>query len=231
LCYDERTFFAINKVFPMAILDLVHANDQTAISQLPVSDAHGTMLCDEHGVSLALHALYHGHRALAEAISTRCPRVDPFTAAALDRMDDLTRHLQHTPKCVHTFSSDGFQMLGLACFFGAVAAAERCIAAGASVNQASHNAFEVAPIHSATAADSVALVRLLVAAGADVNARQSGGFVALHNAAQHGNLTICQILVEAGADVHAQTHEGHTALHYAQIGHHTELYELLSSSH
>jgi len=77
----------------------------------------------------------------------------------------------------------------------------------------------------------VALVRLLVAAGADVNARQSGDFVALHNAAQHGNLTICQILLAAGADIHAQTNAGHTALHYARIGQHTDLYALLTPAH
>gem|GEM_PF-2752862 len=125
----------------MSILAHIHANNQAAVAQLPVCDASGTMLCDKNGVSLALHALYHGHRALADTISARSSLVDPFTAAALDRSADLERHLQHTPACVHTFSSDGFQMLGLACFFGAVAVATRCIHAGANVNQASHNAF------------------------------------------------------------------------------------------
>lgn len=212
----------------MSALASIHANDHIAVAQLPVSDANGTMLCDEHGISFALHALYHGHRTLAEAISARCSIVDPFTAAALNRGSDLDWHLQHTPLCVHQFSSDGFQMLGLACFFGAVASAQRCLDAGADVNQASHNDFNVAPIHSATAANDETLVRLLLTAGADVNARQSGDFVALHNAAQHGNRAICALLIAAGADITAQTHEGHTPLFYAQQGHHADLYPLLT---
>jgi hypothetical protein len=220
--------FTSNKVSCMSALTLVHANDHAAVAHLPVCDAHGTMLCDEHGISFALHALYHGHRTLAEAISARCRHVDPFTAAALNRIDDLDWRLQHTPACVHEFSSDGFQMLGLACFFGAVASAQRCLDAGADVNQASHNDFIVAPIHSATAANDETLVRLLLSAGADVNARQSGNFVALHTAAQHGNRAICALLIAAGADISAQTHDGHTPLFYAQQGHHTDLYPLLT---
>lgn len=212
----------------MRQIDAAHQNDAATIATLPVSDAQGRILCDDQGVSLALHALYYGHRALAEQIIQRCTVLDVFTAAALDQHEVLLQHINADPHCVNACAGDGFHPLGLACFFAATHTAKLCIDCGANVNHASQNAFKVAPIHSATAADSIEIVRALITAGADVNQAQQDGFCALHNAAQHGNIAICELLLAAGADTHARTNDGKTALDMAVAHNHHAVYELLS---
>ena len=56
------------------------------------------------------------------------------------------------------------------------------------------------------------VVELLIASGADVNAKSTGGFTALMFAAQQGNVEAAHTVVEAGADVRATDAEGSDAL-------------------
>lgn len=59
-------------------------------------------------------------------------------------------------------------------------------------------------------------VQLLLAAGADVNARDDDGWIPLHYAARcNHNLEILQVLIDAGANVNALTTHGVTPLHCA----------------
>jgi ankyrin repeat protein len=57
----------------------------------------------------------------------------------------------------------------------------------------------VQPLHSAVAARNAEIVRLLIAAGADVNARQQDDFTPLMAARQNGDAEIEQMLLDAGA--------------------------------
>lgn len=211
----------------MQQVDAARANDAHTLAQLPVADNNGRMLCDADGISLALHALYYGHRDLAKQIANRCQTLDLFTAAALNDVDQLRQQIAIHPGGIHAWSSDGFQALGLACFFGATEAVQSCIAHGADVNSASRNAFMVAPIHSATAANSIAITEILLDAGADVNVRQQGGFCAIHNAAQHGNRAMCALLIKHGADIHCATDDGQTAAMMANSHNHAQLRDIL----
>ena len=56
---------------------------------------------------------------------------------------------------------------------------------------------------AAARAGDAAAVRALLAAGADVDARQGDGATALHWAAHRGDLELADVLIEAGADVDA----------------------------
>ena len=57
------------------------------------------------------------------------------------------------------------------------------------------------PIHSAAAnGGSVEIVRMLLDAGADVNARQPEGFRAIDAARQEGNEELERLLLERGAE-------------------------------
>jgi ankyrin repeat protein len=67
-----------------------------------------------------------------------------------------------------------------------------------------------------TEAQGVESIRLLIAAGADVNARNVQGQTALHAAAQKGWTEIVRALAEAGADLTAEDAQGVTPLEIAQ---------------
>ena len=71
----------------------------------------------------------------------------------------------------------------------------------------------------------VELVKFLLDAGADVNAKEYGmfGWSALIAAAATGNRELTGLLLQAGADVHVRSHSGLTALRWAKQGGYTQL--------
>lgn len=68
----------------------------------------------------------------------------------------------------------------------------------------------VQPLHSAAAGRQREICRMLIAAGADVDARQAGGFTPLHEAAQSGDPEMVELFLSAGADPTATTDDGKT---------------------
>ena len=64
-------------------------------------------------------------------------------------------------------------------------------------------------------ADHPAVVQILVAQGADVNARDGIGNAPLHDATEHASPVAVQILLKAGADVNARNRSDVTPLHKA----------------
>jgi len=69
----------------------------------------------------------------------------------------------------------------------------------------------VAVINSAAASGRADLVKLVLAAGADPNARQQLGWTALHAAAARDNVEMAQALLEAGANPALRNDDGQTA--------------------
>ena len=81
-------------------------------------------------------------------------------------------------------------------------------------------------LHAALVGD-VSEVRRLVARGADVNVRDSGGRRPLHRAARGGHVEVVATLVELGADVNVQDNSGWRALHHAAHRGHVEMATML----
>lgn len=71
------------------------------------------------------------------------------------------------------------------------------------------------------------VVRLLLCAGADVNAKRIGGTAALTNSSAEGHTEIARLLIAAGAKVDAQDDWGGTALTWAIKKGRTEVVDLL----
>lgn len=84
-------------------------------------------------------------------------------------------------------------------------------------------------LERAIAADDPSGARVLIAAGADVNARDVGreGATPLHEAAIQGRINVAKVLLAAGADVHARDADGFTPLHSAAAWGHVELARML----
>ncbi len=181
----------------------------------------------ENGFSPVLIAVYHGHPELAGFLAERKIMLDIFEAAATGRRAQIVRILAHDPERVNTHSSDGFQPLGLACFFGHLDVAEYLIGAGARINSPSENPMNVTPLHSAAAGGHASIVQLLLDHGADPNVRDQGGFTPLHAAAQNGDVESIHALLINGADAEAKTTEGKTPLDYARKSNKPEAVDLL----
>lgn len=71
------------------------------------------------------------------------------------------------------------------------------------------------------------LLRLLLAAGADVNHAAHDGATPLYHACTTFNTDGARLLVEGGADVNAATREGETPLMNAALGNHAEMVKIL----
>jgi ankyrin repeat protein len=174
----------------------------------------------EDGLSPILVAAYHRKPEIASFIADKTVAINIFEASATGKINNIIRLLARDPLLVNAYAEDGFQPLGLACFFGHLDSAEYLVKAGASVNALSHNGLKAAPLQSATAAGHHKIVKMLLEFHADPNIREQGGYTPLHAAAQNGDEEMIRILLYGGADLMLTSHDGKTALDLAmQAGH------------
>jgi ankyrin repeat protein len=75
------------------------------------------------------------------------------------------------------------------------------------------------------------IMRLLLAAGADVHAKSAGGMTALHLAAHQGDAALVRELLKAGADLHArETRCQHRAVDVARANNHEDVVRILEAA-
>jgi uncharacterized protein len=169
----------------------------------------------ENGLSPVLVASYHQQATIAEFLAKKTGSLDVFAAASRGKKTQIIRLLAHNPLLVNDYAEDGFQPLGLACFFGHYETAEYLIKAGAALNLQSRNVLKAAPLHSAVDAGYAKIVALLLNNGADPNLRDQAGNTSLHIAAQNGNKEIIHLLLLNGADLSMHNKDGKLALDLA----------------
>lgn len=88
------------------------------------------------------------------------------------------------------------------------------IAKGSDVEASNNESWGSRPLHRAAAAGNAAIVRMLLAAGANPNAENTlHGFTPLHSAAASGSADCVEALIAAGADIHAKDRYGFLPLH------------------
>lgn len=198
----------------------IKAGDKAKVSELLDRQPELTGARDDKGVSAILTAVYHGKADIAALFVDRGAVLDIFEASALGKLE----RVRELASQANDTSADGFQPLGLACFFGQAAVAAYLIReAGADVHVASRNQMRVQPIHAAAARRQFGLIQLLLERGADPNARQHLGYTALHAAAQNGDTATTDVLLAGGADARIANDEGKTAADFAEAAGHGEL--------
>jgi uncharacterized protein len=166
--------------------------------------------------SPVLQALYRGDPEGAERIAADLTRpLDPWEAAALGDLDRLGELLAVAPGLAREYADDGFTVLHLAAFFGGADATRAALDAGADANAESRNDTRVRPLHSAVARSDREVARQLLDAGAEVDAKQSGGFTALHAAAMNGDEQLVDMLLNHGATLEEEASDGRTAADFA----------------
>jgi len=87
------------------------------------------------------------------------------------------------------------------------------------------------PLLKAVSEPNIEKVKTLLAAKADPNAKNDGGWMPLHMAAMSGNKDIVALLLVAKADVNAPNHTGETPLHMAATFGQLEVVKLLVANH
>jgi ankyrin repeat protein len=101
---------------------------------------------------------------------------------------------------------------------GKTAALRAFVGGGGDVNFRGKGQLDRTPLHVAIEAKKVAVARLLIELGADVNAEDYRRTRALHYAAGLGLTTLVEILLTRGADPRAVNTFGATALHEIASG-------------
>jgi ankyrin repeat protein len=205
------------------LISSIKSGDRRRVRKLLVADPSLVRARDEHGVAIALVALYHGHEELAQELVEAGGDVDAFAAAALGLEGELASLLEGDPDLVARYSPDGFTPLHLAAFFGRSDCVELLLEGGADADAVAKNTMRVTPLHSAAAAGETAIARRLLETGADASARQEGGYTPLHAAAQNGDVELVELLLAHGADAGEATDGGVTSAELAATAGHREL--------
>jgi len=181
----------------------------------------------ENGLSPVIVASYHQESAIADFLANKAGGLTIFEAASRGKKSQIVRLLAYDPFLVNAHAEDGYQPLGLACFFGHYETAEYLIKAGASINCASRNSSKATPIQSAAAGGHAKIVALLLSHGADPNLREEEGNTPLHAAAQNGDSEMVRSLLFNGADLTISNKNGKMPIDIASEAGHAETLAVL----
>lgn len=151
-------------------------------------------------------AVYTGHASLVDVLLEFGATIDLWTACTIGRIDAIPPDADP-----NEFSPDGFTPLCLAVAFGHNDIVRLLLQQGANPNGRSTTLGGVAPVHSAVFGHNLDGLRTVVEAGADVNAKQEGGFTPLMGAAQNNDLEMVKYLLDHKADTGAKADDGKQA--------------------
>jgi uncharacterized protein len=153
-------------------------------------------------MSRLLEALYAGQDDQVGELLAASPELDVFEAAAFGRTERLAELLDEDATLANAFGEDGFQPLGLACFFGHVESARLLLECGADPDTLARNEhIQTNALHAASAAENkdearrYELCELLLKHGADPCIPQGGGeFRAIDAARANGDERLERLL-------------------------------------
>jgi ankyrin repeat protein len=192
-------------------LHLAVAEEQPKIVAVLVEAGADLTARTEHGLTPLHVALETAPDLVAQLREAGAP-VDAPSAAYLDDVDQLTRELADGATLVDPLT--GVDLLTWAARGGAAGTARLLLDRGADADGGA--------LHAAAGRARVELVRLLLAAGADVDRRDPDtGRGPLHEAVAAGPAgdapEVVRALLDAGADVNATTSDGASALDISRV--------------
>ena len=172
---------------------------------------------DERGRSLVLLALQHEEPVIAHALAAKAP-LDALEAAALGRVERLAELAESSPSALSEHSAEGFGALHLAAYFGRDDAVRWLLDHGTDRESVALHKSRVRPLHVAAARGAITTARILLDAGADPDATQTGGWSALHTAAHRDDRELAELLLVRGANPELAGDDGQTPKDVAAAG-------------
>ena len=152
---------------------------------------------------------------------------DVHAAAKSGDTDEVAALLSMDNRLTRTFDADGWSPLHLAAHYGHADVVSLLLHNNAPVDLRSAKQMANTALHAALAGRRAEVVPILLDAGADVNARQHGGWTALHAAAANGDRALVELLLSRGADAAIANDVGVTAAAIARDRGHGAIAELL----
>jgi len=215
----------------LAFFKAIKAGDTGKIKSLLKYKPELAHAVDEQGISAIMTAVYYGWQPINQELVERNQELSIWEAAATGQVENVKQTLEMDESLLSAYSTDGFTALSLAAFFGQKSVVEYLLSKGAKVNQAASNATHVQPIHSAAAHHNpvvaMQMLQVLLENGAQVDARQIGGWTALHEAASRGDVEMVKLLKRYGADISIKSDDGKTARELAIEKGHENILQLL----
>ena len=196
----------------MEIFDAIRAGDKAGLEALLAADRNLVNARNEMGHSPVLIAQYHHKHDLVAVLLAAGPTLDVFDAASVGRTDRVAQLLDADPSLLNAYSKDGFFPLGLAAFFGHTDTVRLLLARGADVAQVAKNPMRIQAIHAAVAGPTPDVAKLIVEAGAPINATQHKGWTALHEVVNKKNVELARYFLAHGADPRLQNDDGKSAI-------------------
>lgn len=198
------------------LFSAIEASDLRAVRDMLERDPSLASAKDGEGVSALMRARYGFDPEVIEAVRSRVAEPDLFEAAAAGDLDRLTELLADDPASVGRRSADGFTALHFAAFFGRPEATRLLVDHAADVDARGTGWMTGTPLHSGASGGYAEVMGVLLEAGADPGARQSGGWTPLHAAARNGDVASVTLLLASGADPGATADDGTSVLQMAQ---------------
>jgi len=208
-------------------IDAIRKGDAGRVRELV--DRDPSLLARGDGPTPILLALYNGQREIAAMLAERTPDRTVHEAAAMGDADRVREMLNRDPSLVHTFSSDGYALLGFSTFFGQPAVDKVVLEFSPDLNAQAKNAQRVGAVHAAAAVQNHEILRMLLERGANPNAKQQSDYAPIHTAAGRGDLEMAKMLLQYGADLNARTADGKTVADVAREHQHHEFVRWLES--
>jgi uncharacterized protein len=212
------------------LVNMIRRGQKAEIADLIREEPDAARARDAQGVSLLMWSVYVGQPEITQCLQPAVGDLDVFEAAALGDCARLREIIAADAMQVWAVSGDGWAPLHLACAFASPDAVRLLLEHGAHAHQYSHNPQHNQALHAAIAlGNSDETIRLLLDAGADVNAAQAGGFTPLHQAAAAGKAELIKLLLSRGARADARCDQGKLPIDYAHERGHTNVIEALEA--
>jgi uncharacterized protein len=202
------TMVIIMSTSPADIWKTLHAQDWIGAKKLIVEHPELVEQTDPNGMTVPTFLAFNGQTDLAQFAGNQKKKLTLYEASVLGKWGVLKDILHHHRELVSSFSPEGFTPLHLAGAFRHLDCAVLLIRNGADLNVLGRSHFaKNSPVGAATFGGDVAIVEVLLAAGADPNIADTDGFTPLHIAADNGSMPVAEALLKFGGNKAAKAND------------------------